>query len=119
MSTKDSRALKRRLRKTITRQKLRSERQRPPLFAVVLHNDAINRFDYVVRVLQRVFFFGRTKAWLITFIARCVGRSVVWKGTFEIAETKAHLLKSHGPDPERIAAGARPLWVTVEPLRRE
>ncbi|MGE0820978.1 MAG: ATP-dependent Clp protease adaptor ClpS [Candidatus Binatia bacterium] len=119
MSTRDSRALRRRLRKTITRQKLRSERQRPPLFAVVLHHDAINRFDYIVRVLQRVFFFGRAKACFITLIVRCVGRSVVWRGSFEIAETKAYLLKSHGPDPERIALGARPLWVTVEPLRRE
>jgi ATP-dependent Clp protease adapter protein ClpS len=81
-----------------------------------LHYDPINGFGYVVRMLMKVFFYSRTKARWLTLKAHYAGRSRVWTGTFEIAETKAHELRACGPDPERIAAGAQPLNVTVEAL---
>lgn len=32
--------------------------KRQPPYAVVLHNDPVNNFDYVVRVLNKVFRYG-------------------------------------------------------------
>ena len=89
-------------------------RQQPP-HSVVLHNDPINRFGWVVGVLQKTFGFGRGKAFLITLKTHCSGRGVVWVGPLEVAEFKAQQLVGVGPDPLKACKGARPLKVTVEP----
>ena len=80
--------------------------QAPPRYAVVLHNDDVNGFGFVVENLRRVFGYGAVKAFWLTFRAHCTGRSVVWAGVFEVAEFKAERLSSCGPDPDRAAAGA-------------
>jgi ATP-dependent Clp protease adaptor protein ClpS len=107
---------RKRLFKTLPREKPRHQPKRPPLYAVLLHDDPLNGFDYVVKVLRKVFFYSWAKAFWLTLKAHCTGRSVVWKGTFEIAEVKAQQLQACGPDPARVSAGARPLDVTIEPL---
>ena len=101
-----------------TRKQAQTKLQHPPRYAVVLHNDPINSFGYVVRMLMKVFFYRRAKAYWLTLKAHCVGRSRVWTGTFEIAETKAYELRACGPDPDRVADGAQPLTVSVEALAR-
>jgi ATP-dependent Clp protease adaptor protein ClpS len=40
----------------------------------------------------------------------------VWAGPLEIAELRAEQIQSCGPDPTRVAHGAGPLSVSVEPL---
>jgi|SRR5579884_139287 len=90
--------------------------KQPPLYSVVLHNDSINRFEWVVGVLQKTFGYGWGKAFLMTLRAHCFGRGVVWVGPFEVAEFKAAKLVGNGPDPLKIARGARPLKVSVEPV---
>lgn len=116
---RDARTLTRRIRRTLSRRTLRHDSGRPPRYAVVLHGDWINRSQYIARMLQRTFFYSPTKSSYLAFLARCIGRCTVWKGPFEIAEMKAYQLRAYGPDPRRITAGARPLDVTLEPLRRE
>ncbi len=115
---RDAHTLTRRLRRTLTGRRLRYEPGRPPRYAVVLHGDWINSSQYIARMLQRTFFYSQTRASYLALLARCVGRCTVWKGPFEIAEMKAYQLRSYGPDPRRITAGARPLDVTLEPLER-
>jgi ATP-dependent Clp protease adapter protein ClpS len=115
---RDAHTLTRRLRRTLTGRRLRYEPGRPPRYAVVLHGDWINSSQYIARMLQRTFFYSPTRASYLALLARCVGRCTVWKGPFEIAEMKAYQLRSYGPDPRRITAGARPLDVTLEPLER-
>jgi ATP-dependent Clp protease adaptor protein ClpS len=90
--------------------------RRQPPYAVVLHNDDVNGFDYVVGVLRKVFNYGRLKAFWLTLKAHVSGRSVVWTGSLEVAELKADQLRSCGPDPNMKHRGATPLGVTVEPL---
>ena len=87
-----------------------------PRYAVVLHNDDINTFDFVIKVLQKVFGYGALKASWLTMKAHCAGRSAVWTGHLEVAELRAEQIVSCGPDPTRIDHGARPLRVTIEPL---
>jgi ATP-dependent Clp protease adaptor protein ClpS len=95
-------------------EKRRSKRQPP--YAVVLHNDDFNSFEYVVGVLQKVFHYGRPKAHMLTLAAHLHGRSIVWSGMREVAELKADQIRSCGPDPEMKARGAGTLRVTIEPL---
>ena len=87
-----------------------------PPYAVVLHNDPINGFEYVVGVLMKVFRYGGGKAFWLTLRAHLGGRSVVWSGSLEVAELKVEQIRSAGPDPKKVKDGAKPLKATLEPL---
>lgn len=101
------------------RERPRPARQKPkrqPRYAVILHNDDLNSFEFVVGVLRKVFHYGLPKSFLLTMRAHISGRSAVWTGVLEVAELKADQIRSCGPDPVRAADGASQLRVTVEPL---
>ncbi len=92
--------------------------KRQPPYAVVLHNDDDNGFDYVVEVLRKVFNYGLIKAFRLTLKAHINGRSIIWSGSLEVAELKADQVRSCGPDPRTRSSQrvALPLRVSVEPL---
>lgn len=100
--------------KEVPQEKTRTRRQ--PQHVVVLHNDDMNGFDFVVGVLRKVFHYGRLKSFWLTMQAHAKGRSQVWSGSLEVAELKADQIRSCGPDPRMKARGALPLRVSVEPL---
>jgi ATP-dependent Clp protease adaptor protein ClpS len=87
-----------------------------PPYAVILHNDPINRFEYVIGVLRKVFRYGGLRAFVFTLRAHLTGRAAVWVGPLEVAEFKADQIRSAGPDPKKIHRGAGPLGVSLEPL---
>jgi ATP-dependent Clp protease adaptor protein ClpS len=87
-----------------------------PPHAVVLHNDSVNGFDYVVGVLRRVFHYGGGKAFWLTLRAHCAGRSIIWSGSLEVAELKSDQVRACGPDPRKIRCGGVPLKTSVEAL---
>jgi ATP-dependent Clp protease adaptor protein ClpS len=87
-----------------------------PPHAVMLHNDSVNGFDFVVGVLMKVFRYGSVKAIWMTLKAHTTGRCIVWSGSLEVAELKAEQIRSAGPDPRKITAGGTPLKATVEAL---
>ena len=65
-----------------------TEAKRQPPYGVVLHNDDINGFEYVVGVLRKVFKYGRLKAFWLTLKAHVTGRSIVWTGQFGSRRTQ-------------------------------
>jgi len=87
-----------------------------PPHAVILHNDAVNGFDFAVEVLRKVFHYGGAKAFWLTLRAHVGGRSVIWSGSKEVAELKADQVRGCGPDPRKASAGARPLRTSIEPM---
>lgn len=89
--------------------------QKQPPYAVILYNDNINGFDYVVHTLKRVFGYGTGKAFRLTLKAHFTGRSVLWSGMKEHAEFKADQVRSCGPDPMMMHKGAAALRVSIEP----
>jgi ATP-dependent Clp protease adaptor protein ClpS len=99
-----------------TTTKERDATKRQPPYAVVLHNDDVNSFDFVIEVLRKVFHYERLKAELLTLQAHETGRAVIWSGSLEVAELKADQVRACGPDPRMSAVGALPLRVTLEPL---
>jgi ATP-dependent Clp protease adaptor protein ClpS len=101
---------------TEARPEERTKTRRQPPYAVVLHNDDLNGFGFVVDVLCKVFRYARPRSYLLTLTAHLKGRSVVWTGPLEVAELKADQVRSCGADPEQKSRGALPLRVTVEPL---
>ena len=87
-----------------------------PPHAVVLHNDSVNGFDFVVDVLRKVFHYGGAKAFWLTLRAHCGGRSIIWSGSLEVAELKSEQVRACGPDPRKRSNGASPLKTSVEAL---
>lgn len=94
-----------------------TQARRQPPHAVVLHNDDINGFGYVVGVIRKVFNYNRMKAFRMTLAAHIGGRSTIWSGSLEVAELKADQVRSCGADPEMKSRGALPLRVSIEPLK--
>jgi ATP-dependent Clp protease adaptor protein ClpS len=92
----------------------RTQPKRQPPYSVVLHNDDVNSFEYVVGVVRKVFHYAEPKAFRLTLAAHEQGRSILWSGALEVAELKADQIKSCGPDPEMKSRGALPLQVTIE-----
>ncbi len=90
--------------------------KRQPPYAVILHNDDINTFEFVVGVVQKVFSYTLEKCVQLVLQAHESGRSVVWSGSLEVAELKADQIHSCGPDPDQKGKGAQPLRVSLEPL---
>ena len=81
---------------------------------MILHNDPINGFAFVVDTLMKVFRYGGGKAFWLTLKAHTAGRTIVWSGCLEVAELKAEYndgnpvrtaLELRNPQgyPERVA----------------
>lgn len=67
-------------------------------WTVVMHNDPINLFAMVVKVLQKVCEHPKEKAERLTNQIHNEGKAVVWDGPKEQAEMKAHQLQGWGLD---------------------
>jgi ATP-dependent Clp protease adaptor protein ClpS len=93
------------------------ELEEQPPYAVMLHNDDVNSFEWVIKVLNKVFGYGYWRCLRLAMKAHASGQSNVWSGALEIAELRADQMVSCGPDPLRIKDGARPLRVTLDPMR--
>jgi ATP-dependent Clp protease adaptor protein ClpS len=100
------------------RTQTRAEERREflPPHAVVLHNDDLNTFEFVIETLRRVFGYDLARARALTLRAHTDGRAAVWTGAKEHAEFKADQVRSRGADPVMRSRGALPLRVTMEAL---
>ena len=91
-----------------------SEEEDERRYATILHNDDINDFGYVIKVLKSVLGCGGIKAFGFTLEAHSMGRSQIFVGTKKEATNIADEIIAHGPDPDKVRQGAQPLRVTVE-----
>lgn len=62
---------------------------------VIVHNDPINLMEYVTQVFMKVFGFTRKKAEIHMVEVHENGRSVVWTGARERAETYVQQLHTY------------------------
>ncbi len=90
--------------------------KRQPPYAVILHNDDLNGFDWVVGVVLRVIRCSRPRAFWLVLKTHVGGRGLIFTGSMEVAEFKAEQIRLAGPDPRKVYAGARLLKVSIEPL---
>jgi ATP-dependent Clp protease adaptor protein ClpS len=90
-----------------------STRQVPP-YHVILENDDLHSFEFVVEVLRKAVGFNEQRAFLVTQEAHTKGRAIVWTGSKEVAELKVEQIRSFH---EIRADGHKlgPLGVTIEP----
>jgi ATP-dependent Clp protease adaptor protein ClpS len=92
-----------------TLEKTRPEVRQPELYQVILLNDDYTTMDFVVEVLETVFFKRPAEAHRIMLLVHTQGRGVCGIYPYEIAETKVEAVESLARQHDF------PLQATLEP----
>jgi ATP-dependent Clp protease adaptor protein ClpS len=87
-----------------------------PPYAVIVENDELHTWNYVIDVLQKVFGYDEQKAYLLTAQVHFSGQAVVWSGALELAELKRDQIRGFGPDVYAMKPVTFPLGVRIEML---
>jgi len=87
-----------------------------PPYAVVVLNDELHTFNYVIETFQKVFGYSTEKCFLLATQIHTQGRGIVWSGPKEVAELKVQLIRSAGPDIYAQKKVDWPLGALIEPL---
>lgn len=67
---------------------LETKNEEPGLYQIVIHNDDFTTMEFVMEILEKIFFMDRKKAAEVMMEAHQVGKSVCGIFTKEIAESK-------------------------------
>ena len=94
---------------TKTRPKAKPKLAKPKLYKVLLHNDDYTPMEFVVLVLLQIFNKSESDATSIMLHAHTHGYAVAGVYTFEVAETKVHLVEQLARQNEY------PLRLSMEP----
>jgi ATP-dependent Clp protease adaptor protein ClpS len=92
------------------------EPQLLPPHAVVVFNDDLHTFPYVIETFMKVFGYSKEKSYMLALQIHTNGRGIVWSGTKELAELKVEQIRSAGPDFYAARKVDFPLRAIVEPL---
>ena len=79
-------------------ERVRSKKQTPRLFKVVLLNDDYSTMEFVVHVLESIFQKSPSEAYGIMMQVHLNGRGIAGVYAFEIAETKADTVATLAKD---------------------
>jgi ATP-dependent Clp protease adaptor protein ClpS len=85
-----------------------------PLYNVVLLDDDVHSYDYVIEMLGRLFLLSVVEAYRHAEEVDRTGRTVVITCDLPQAEFARDQIQAYGPDP-RIAASAGSMSVVIEP----
>jgi ATP-dependent Clp protease adaptor protein ClpS len=97
-----------------TRDKPKTKRQPP--YNVILLNDDDHSFDYVIRMLQKLFGHPETMGYKMALEVHTRGRVIVDTTTRERAELKRDQIHAFGPDPG-IPRCKGSMSATIEPAQ--
>ena len=87
-----------------------------PRYAVVVLDDDLHTYEYVVESLTKVFGYSFERGFQLAFEVDTQGRAIVWTGALEIAELKRDQLRGMGPDVYGALPVTFPLGVELEPI---
>jgi len=87
-----------------------------PPYAVVVFNDDLHSFQYVIETFTKVFGYPPEKSYSLAEQIHTAGRGIVWSGTLEVAELKRDQVRAAGSDFYAMKKIDIPLNVTIEPL---
>lgn len=76
-------------------EEVETETRLAPPWNVIVHNDPITLMSYVTMVFQKVFGYSYAKAHTLMMEVHTAGRSVVWTGAQEQAESYVQKLHAH------------------------
>jgi ATP-dependent Clp protease adaptor protein ClpS len=88
--------------------------KKAPLFNVVLLNDDDHSYDYVIEMLEKLFFYAQAQAYAHAVEVDFTGRTIVFTGGLEEAQFGQSQIHSFGADP-RIPRCRGSMRALVEP----
>ena len=101
---------------TRTRHKSRGKPKKLPPYAVIVYNDELHTFTYVIETFMKVFGYSQQKSTLLAVAIHHAGRGIVWSGSKVVAELKRDQIRGAGPDFYATTKVEFPLGVAIEPL---
>ena len=94
----------------------KSKPKRQPPYAVIVENDDLHTYTYVIEALSKIFGYSPQKSYHLAYEIDSNGRAIVWSGTRELAELKRDQIRGFGPDHYATKPVTFPLGTYVEPL---
>ncbi len=92
----------------------RSQREKAPLFNVVLLNDDDHSYDYVIEMLQKIFCFSRQQAYDHAVEVDTTGRTILITCSLEEAQFARDQIHAYGAD-HRIPHCRGSMSAIIEP----
>lgn len=89
--------------------------RRVPPYNVVLENDDVHSFQFVIEVLRKALGYSEERAYQLTMLAHRSGRAVVWTAPKEVAELKAEQIRTFHETRVLDSAKLGPLHCSIEP----
>ena len=90
--------------------------KRQPLYTVIVLNDDLHTFDYVIETLSRVCGHSLESAQRLAVEIDAKGLAAVWTGVMEVAELKRDQILGFGPDIYARTPVTFPLGCYIEPV---
>lgn len=87
-----------------------------PRYAVVVLNDDVHTYQYVIMTLSKVFGYSLERGFQLASEIDHAGRAIVWTGALEHAELKRDQIIGMGPDLYASQPATFPLGVELEPV---
>ncbi|GIW81805.1 MAG: ATP-dependent Clp protease ClpS [Gemmatales bacterium] len=92
----------------------RNKVRRVPPYHVILENDDVHTFEFVVGVLRKSLGYSQERAYQLTLLAHRTGQAVVWTGPKEVAELKVEQIRTyHETRDDGLKLG--PVGCRIEP----
>jgi len=79
--------------------KKKDKTRKEPRFHVILWNDDVHTFEYVIIMLQTVFGYPVEKGFQLALEVHTRGRAIIFTSSLEQAELKRDQILGFGPDP--------------------
>ncbi|MDR0705876.1 MAG: ATP-dependent Clp protease adaptor ClpS [Planctomycetaceae bacterium] len=93
--------------------KRKNKPKREPKYHVILWNDEVHTFEYVVRMLQVLFGYPPERGWQLAREVDSRGKAIVFTSSLDRAEVKRDQILAFGPDPLMFESTG-PLIATLE-----
>jgi len=122
MDEKENIAVLEPIQKTKRREKTKENaKQKPkllPRYRVILWNDDDHSFQYVIRMMRKIFGYDKTRGMIIACGVHACGKTPVATLPLEVAELRRDQIRSFGPDP-MIDGSVSSMYATLEPLEEK
>ena len=99
-----------------TKETSKPQTKRQPQYTVIVLNDDLHTFKYVIEALSRICGHSQEAANRLAVEIDAKGLAAVWSGTMEVAELKRDQIVAFGPDPYASVPVTFPLGCYIEPL---
>lgn len=87
----------------------------PPRYHVILWDDPIHTYDYVIEMMQKLFHHSAIQALKIAQEVDASGRAICFTTSKEVAELKRDQIQAYGNDPMSSHPNNGSMSASIEP----